>query len=51
VHLGKIEIVNENLGQGVDASINDMRIKALRPAAVYFDPSIHYAVRVAIPSL
>jgi len=50
VHLGKIEIVNENLGQGVDASINDMRIKALRPAAVYFDPSIHFAVRVEIPS-
>jgi hypothetical protein len=23
-----------------------MRIKAIRPAAVYFDPSIHLAVRV-----
>jgi hypothetical protein len=50
VHLGKIEVVNENLGQGVDASINDMRLKATRPAAAYFDPSIHYAVRVALPT-
>lgn len=50
VHLGKIEVVNENLGQGVDASINNMRLKATRPAAAYFDPSIHYAVRVALPT-
>lgn len=50
VHLGKIEVVNENLGQGVDATINDMRIKAYRPAAVYFDPSIHYTVRVTLPT-
>jgi hypothetical protein len=50
VHLGKIEVVNENLGQGVDAAVNDMRIKAYRPAAVYFDPSIHYAVRVTLPT-
>jgi hypothetical protein len=50
VHLGKIEVVNENLGQGVDATINDMRIKAYRPAAVTFDPSIHYTVRVTLPT-
>lgn len=50
VHLGKIEVVNDNLGQGVDASINDMRIKAYRPAAVFFDPSIHYTVRVTLPT-
>jgi hypothetical protein len=50
VHLGKIEVVNDNLGQGVDATINDMRIKAYRPAAVYFDPSIHYTVRVTLPT-
>lgn len=50
VHLGKIEVVNENLGQGVDASINSMRLKATRPAAAYFDPSIHYTVRVALPT-
>lgn len=51
VHLGKVEVINEDLGQGVNASINDMRIKAYRPAAVYFDPSVHYTVRVAVPTL
>ncbi len=51
VHLSKSEIVNENLAQGVNASINDMTIKAVRAAAVYFDPTIHYAVRVAVPAL
>lgn len=52
VHLGNIEVVNENLGQGLDVSImqNNMRIKAVRPAAAYFDPSIHYTVRVALPT-
>lgn len=50
VHLGKIEVVNDNLGQGVDATINDMRIKAYRPAAVTFDQSIHYTVRVTLPT-
>lgn len=51
VHLSKSEIVNETLSQGVNASINDMRIKAVRAAAVYFDPSTHYTVRVAVPAL
>jgi hypothetical protein len=48
VHLGKPEVVNESLAQGFDVSgnQNDMLIKALRPAAVYFDPAIHYAVKV-----
>jgi hypothetical protein len=50
VHLGTVEVINQNLGQGIDASINDMRIKAMRPAAVYFDPSSHYAMRVALPT-
>jgi len=52
VHLGKIEVVNENLGQGLDVSgmQNNMRLKAFRPAAAYFDPSIHYTVRVALPT-
>lgn len=50
VHLGKSEVINDNLSQGVDATINDMRIKAYRPAAVYFDPSIHYTVRVTLPT-
>lgn len=50
VHLGKIEVVNENLAQGADVTINDMRIKAFRPAAVYADPSIHFAMRVTLPN-
>lgn len=51
VHLSKAEIVNDSLAQGVNANINDMVIKAVRSAAVYFDPSIHFAVRVEVPSL
>lgn len=52
VHLGKAEVVNENLGQGLDVSgmQNNLRLKAVRPAAAYFDPSIHYTVRVALPT-
>ena len=50
VHLGKVEIVNENLAQGADVTINNMRIKAFRPAAAYADPSIHYAMRVTLPN-
>ena len=45
------EIVNENLAQGINARINDMIIKGVRAAAVYFDPSIHFAMRVAVPAL
>ncbi|MGA1718134.1 MAG: hypothetical protein ACO38Q_04980 [Aquiluna sp.] len=50
VHLGKIEVVNEDLAQGADVTINNMRIKAYRPAAVYSDPSMHYAMRVTLPT-
>lgn len=50
VHLGRVEIVEDDLSKGVDATINDMRIKAYRPAAVTFDPSIHYTVRVTLPT-
>jgi len=48
VYLGDIDVVNDNLSQAYDVSgnANDMRIKAIRPAAVYFDTSIHLAVRV-----
>jgi hypothetical protein len=48
VYLGDIDVVNDNLAQGYDVSgnANDIRIKAIRPAAVYFDTSIHLAVRV-----
>ena len=47
-YLGEIDVVNDNLSQAYDVSgnQNDMRIKAIRPAAVYFDTSIHLAARV-----
>jgi hypothetical protein len=47
-YVGDIDVVNDNLAQAYDVSgnANDMRIKAIRPAAVYFDTSIHLAVRV-----
>jgi hypothetical protein len=47
-YLGKIDVVNDNLAQAYDVSgnQNDMRLKATRPAAAYFDTSIHLAVRV-----
>lgn len=48
LYLGNVDVVNDNLSQAYDVSgnQNDMRIKAIRPAAVYFDTSIHLAVRV-----
>ena len=51
VHLSKSEIVNDSFAQGINARINDMIIKAVRAAAVTFDPSIHFAMRVAVPAL
>jgi hypothetical protein len=47
-YVGDVDVVNDNLAQGYDVSgnANDIRIKAIRPAAVYFDTSIHLAVRV-----
>lgn len=51
VHLGKPEVVNDTLAQGANVSINDMLIKAVRPAAVYFDPSIHYCAQVTLPQV
>jgi hypothetical protein len=48
VYVGKIDVVNDNNGQAYDVSgnQNDMKLKAIRPAAVYFDTTIHLAVRV-----
>jgi hypothetical protein len=48
VVLGDIDVVTDTLAQGYDVSgnQNDMRLKAIRPAAVYFDTSIHIAVRI-----
>jgi hypothetical protein len=47
-YVGKVDVVNDNLAQAFDVSgpQNDMRLKAVRPAAAYFDTSIHLAVRV-----
>ena len=52
VHLSKPEIVNENLGQGftVSSNVNTLSIRAVRSAAVYFDPSINFTVRLALPT-
>jgi len=48
VILGDIDVVNDSLAQGYDVSgnANNMRLKAIRPAAVYFDSSVHLAIRV-----
>ena len=48
VHLGHIDVVNEDLARSFTASsnTNDARIKALRTAAVHFEPCCHYAARV-----
>ena len=51
VFLGEKELINENMSQGFNSRTNDMSIVANRPAAVYFDPSIHAAARVAIPDV
>jgi hypothetical protein len=51
VHLSKPEVVNDSIAQGVGHSQNDSKIKAVRAAAVYFDPSCHFAMRVAVPAL
>ena len=48
VYLGKVDVVNDGFNQAYDVpgNQNDVRLKAIRPAAVYFDSSIHLAVRV-----
>lgn len=48
VRLGNIDVVNDNLAQGYDVSgnANSMRLKAIRPVAVYFDSSVHLTIRV-----
>jgi hypothetical protein len=48
VILGDIDVVTDNLAQGYDVSgnQNNMRLKAIRPAAVYFDTTVHLAVRI-----
>jgi len=50
VHLGKIEVVPEEISEGTDTEVNNVRIKAYRPAAVTRDPSTHFAMRVTLPN-
>jgi hypothetical protein len=47
-YVGNVDVVNDNNGQAYDVggNQNDMKLKAIRPAAVYFDTTIHLAVRV-----
>jgi hypothetical protein len=50
VNLGTIDIVNTERGHGynVAGNQNDIRIKAIRPAAVHHEPSVHYGVKVQV---
>ena len=47
-HLAEPTVVNDNYAQGYDVSTNanNMKIKAQRAAAAWFDPSIHLAVKL-----
>lgn len=47
-YVGNVDVVNDNLSQAynVSGNQNDMKLKAIRPAAAYFDSSIHLSVRV-----
>lgn len=53
VNLGAIEVVNTESGHGYDVvgNKNDMRIKAIRPAAVHHEPSVHYGIKVQVHQL
>ena len=50
VHLGTTVIENDSLTKAFDVmgNRNDVKIKANRPVAAYFDPSIHLAVKVTL---
>lgn len=50
VNLGDIEVVNTERGHGynVSGNQNDIRLKAIRPAAVHHEPSVHYGVKVQV---
>lgn len=50
IHLGKAEVMNDNLGQGF-TSDNTVNYKALRPAAVHFDPSVWAAAQITLPDV
>lgn len=50
VNLGKIEVVNTEPGHGYDNSTNknDIKLKAIRPAAVHHEPSVHCGIKVQV---
>lgn len=50
VNLGRIEVTNTERGHGYDVSgnQNDYMMKAIRPAAVHHDPTVHCAVKVQV---
>lgn len=50
VNLGRIEVSNTERGHGYDVigNQNDYLMKAIRPAAVHHEPSVHYGVKVQV---
>jgi hypothetical protein len=48
VLLGNAELITTSLAQGWDVvgNDNDLIVQALRPAAVHFDPVLHYGIEV-----
>jgi hypothetical protein len=51
VHLGQGSVTTDGYAQGFNTNKNDLELQALRPASVHFDPSIFYAIQVAIPDV
>lgn len=52
VNLGKIEVTTTEPNQGYDVSgnRNDLRLKAIRPAAVHHEPAVHAGIKVQVHS-
>lgn len=50
VNLGRIEVTNTERGHGYDVTgnQNDYLMKAIRPAAVHHEPSVHCGVKVQV---
>ena len=50
VNLGKIEVTTTEPGQGYDVAgnRNDLKLKAIRPAAVHHEPSVHCGIKVQV---
>lgn len=50
VNLGEIQVVNEKRADGYDVAgnKNDIILKAIRPAAVHHEPSVHSGIKVQV---